>query len=461
MKDKGYPIFLTIWFGQLVSRLGTAITRFALIIWAYEQTDSATAVALLGFCAFVPMIAASPFAGVWVDRLDRRKIMMLADISAGMTTVALLLLLATGQLQMWHLYLLEALSGLFEAFQGPAYTALTSQLLPKEQYTRASGLRSIADDGGHLIAPFLAGFLLVRTSIIGVMLVDLLTLVVAIFTLVLVKNKLAAVQDRGKVGSGEAAQHENKEHGRQFRQELQVGFRYIRRRPGLLGLMVIYTGLNFIDALAWLSLLPVMILARSGGDEMALASVQGAFGLAGIAGGLLVAVWGGPRRKIHGTLLGPALSFILGGIIIAVGQNTSMWMLGAWLAMIFVPILSGSEKAIWQAKVEPAMQGRVLSVLNMVRQSMIPLGMLLGGLLSDSWFEPAMMPGGSLVSSFGPLVGTGAGAGMALLFLVTAFIGCVVSLSGYLIPAVRRVEDDLPDQDSVVPQNVVLQPAAT
>ncbi|MCP4418354.1 MAG: MFS transporter [Chloroflexi bacterium] len=173
MNNKEYRTFLTIWFGQLVSRLGTAVTRFALIIWAYEQTDSVTAVALLGFCAFVPMILVSPFAGVWVDRLDRRKIMLLADAGAGATTLILLILFTTGQLQFWHLYIIEALSGLFEAFQGPAYTALTSQLLPKEEYTRASGLCSIAADGGGLIAPFLAGFLLVKTGIASVMIIDL------------------------------------------------------------------------------------------------------------------------------------------------------------------------------------------------------------------------------------------------------------------------------------------------
>ena len=117
MKQNGYRPFFIIWLGQLVSRMGTAVTRFAIIIWAYNQTDSATAVALLGFCAFIPMIAISPFAGVWIDRLDRRKIMLFADISAGATTLALLLLFASGQLQMWHLYIIQALSGIFEAFQ--------------------------------------------------------------------------------------------------------------------------------------------------------------------------------------------------------------------------------------------------------------------------------------------------------------------------------------------------------
>ncbi len=457
MNDKGYRTFLIIWFGQLVSRLGTAVTRFALIIWAYEQTDSVIAVALLGFCAFIPMIAVSPFAGVWIDRLERRKIMLLADLGAGGITLFLLILFSTGQLQFWHLYILEALSGLFEAFQSPAYIALTSQLLPKEQYSRASGLRSIANEGGGLIAPFLSGFLLVKSGLAGVMVLDLFTLGLAVISLLLVKGAIATHSAQPKK-SPDYIKEKNLP-GSHFKRELRVGFRYIRQRPGLFGLMIIYSGLNFIDSLTWLSILPVMILARSGGDEMALASVQGSFGLAGIMGGLLVAVWGGPRRKIHGTLLAPAFSFILSGPIIAIGQTTQMWMLGAWTAMIFVPILSGSEKAIWQSKVETAVQGRVFSVHNMVRQSMIPMGMLLGGLLADSWFEPAMMPNGSLVPLFGHLVGTGPGAGMAVLFLLTAFIGCSISLSGYLIPAVRYIEDNLPDQDHLIQPNTAIQPA--
>jgi len=97
--------FIIIWSGQFISRIGTAMTRFALLIWAYKQTGSATSVALLGFAAFLPMILISPFAGVWIDRFDRRKILILSDLGAGLMTVAMLALVATGQLQLWHLYL--------------------------------------------------------------------------------------------------------------------------------------------------------------------------------------------------------------------------------------------------------------------------------------------------------------------------------------------------------------------
>ena len=265
-----------------------------------------------------------------------------------------------------------------------------------------------------------------------------MTLVIAVITLAIVNIKYPQTNGRNQPKNQIDA---TKNGFSQFKQEMQIGFRYIQQRPGLLGLLAIYTGLNFIDAITWLSLLPVMILARSGGDEMALASVEGAFGLAGIIGGALVTIWGGPKRKIHGALLGPAFSFILGGCIIAIGQSTTMWVLGAWMAMIFVPILVGCEKSIWQTTVEEKVQGRVFATTNMVRNSMIPVGMLIGGLLADSWFEPAMMPDGQLAPLFGSIVGTGPGAGMAVLFLLTAFMGCALSLSGYLFPAIRNIED--------------------
>ena len=159
--------FTIIWFGQLVSLVGTAMTRFALLIWAYEQTGNATTVALLGFFSYTPYILVSPVAGLWVDRLDRRLVMLLADLAAGMMTLSLLVLYSNDSLQIWHLFLIQGISGAFEAFQIPAYTAATTTLMPKDYYTRASGMRSLADAGSQVLAPFLAGLLLVAVGIQG------------------------------------------------------------------------------------------------------------------------------------------------------------------------------------------------------------------------------------------------------------------------------------------------------
>lgn len=431
--------FLTIWFGQLTTRVGTALTRFALLVWLYEQAapqgggslGAATAMALLGFFAFAPQLLISPFAGVWVDRLDRRTIMIGADLAAGLLTLALCLLHIHGDLAIWHLYLASFLAGAFETFQAPAYTALSTVLLPKEQYGRASGLRAMAENGAQVLAPFLAGVLMMWQGLTLVMLVDMATVVVALLTLWRVRTP------QTPAGAGDAALP-----GR-FWQEVGFGFRYLWQRPGLAGMTLIFTAMNFIATLTYFSILSTMILARSDGDEFALAGVQAMLGAAGVLGAIAMSIWGGPRRRIHGVLIGAALSFLLGDMMLGVGRSLPVWLAGAFFAVFFIPIIGGSNDAIWQRKVAPAYQGRVFAVKNMVGQALVPLGYVLAGLLADRWFEPAMTPGGALAGQFAWLVGTGPGAGMALMFVCTSIIGVVVCLSGYAFRAIRDVEEDL------------------
>lgn len=433
--------FLTIWFGQLISRIGTSMTRFALLIWAYEQTGSATSVALLGFAAFLPMILISPFAGVWIDRIDRRKVLIFSDLGAGLMTIALLLLAATNQLQLWHLYLAEALAGAFEAFQIPAYTAVMSTLLPAEQYGRANGLRSMADFGSQIIAPALGGLCLAWIGLGGVMVVDVLTFLVAIGTLLVVRIPLVAESASGSTRTA-------------FKIELRVGFKTIWAHKGLFTLVSISTLIHFFAALTWLSIMPAMILARTGNNELALASVQSAIGIGGVLGGIVMSIWGGPRRKIHGFLLGVAFSFLLGDIPLAVGRTLPVWVFAAGMGAFLIPILGGSRETIWQTKIPQAMQGRVFSVRNMLTNTFLPAGYLLGGILADQVMEPAMAANGSLAPVFGWLVGTGPGSGMALMFVGSSVLAIVVCLLAYLFPAVRYIEDD------IVPIRHKAQPAA-
>lgn len=438
--------FVIIWFGQLVSLVGTAMTRFALLIWAYEQTGSATTVALLGFFAFVPYVLMSPVAGVWVDRLDRRLVMLFSDLGAGVMTIGVYLLFVTGHLEIWHLFVAQALAGMFEAFQTPAYIAATTMLVDKSQYGRISGMRSIAESASQIIGPVAAGAVLAFVAIDGVMLIDIATFLIAMVTLLLVKvphPEQTAVSPDTPIAS--------------MWQDIRLGLTYILQRRGLVGLLLIYIGINFFASLTYFAVLPSLILARTGGNEQVLAIVEGALGLGGVVGGVALSLWGGPKRQIHGILAGAAVSFLLGDLLFAVGRDVVVWSLGAFLAAFFIPFIIGSNRAIWQSKVPPDIQGRVFSVQTMLQTATMPLGYLLAGPLADWVFEPAMAANGRLAPIFGGLVGTGAGAGMGLMFLGTAVLGMLMSLSGYLFPAVRHVERDLPDHDGdEIPEGVAL-----
>lgn len=428
--------FTIVWVGQVISFLGSGMTWFALTIWAWEITGQATALALVAFFAFGPTVLLSPIAGALVDRWNRKLVMMFSDLAAGLSTVVVLILYASGNLQIWHLYAAGAFAGAFQAFQFPAYSAAVTMMLPKEQYARASGMLSLAESASGVLAPIMAGVLLGPIGITGIMAIDVITFMVAIGALLIVHVPQPTATEAGKEGRGSLLK------------ESAYGFRYIYARKGLLSLLLIFLAANLIFSISYTVLSP-MILARTANNEVALGTVRSVMGLGGVAGGLLLSAWGGPRRKIHGVLLGMAISSVTGTILLGIGQDLAVWSLGAFFSTFLMPIINGSSQAIWQAKVAPDVQGRVFSVRRLIAQVSAPLAILLSGPLADHVFEPAMMAGGSFVYSFGSLVGTGSGAGMSLMFVLTGVFGGFVGLVGYLFPAVRDVEDILPDHDAV------------
>jgi DHA3 family macrolide efflux protein-like MFS transporter len=431
----GNTAFYWIYIGQLFSWVGTAMTRYALIIWAYEKTNAATTLGLLGFFAWIPLVLVSPLAGVVVDRLDRRTVMILADLGGGLVTLGLLGLHTVGALQIWHLFLAETLSAVFSAFQTPAYNASSTLLVSKENYSKINGLNSTALSASDIFAPILAGLLLTKANLNSIFMIDLATLLIALLTLMFVVIPKPAVTDQWN-------------HSRpNFMGEMASGFQFITKRPGLVGILLIFMVINFLAFLTYFSILPALILLRTGGDKLALSTVQSVLGIGGLVGAVLLSMWGGPKKRIHGFLLFTSLSFLLGDSMFAIGRSLPIWVIGGFISSIFIPFIGGSSMAIWMSKVPPEIQGRVFSVRSMGHFLMIPLGFLAGGFLADSVFEPAMQAGGNLAEIFGGLVGTGPGAGMALMFLITCILGTLTGLSGYLIRSIRTVEEDLPDHD--------------
>lgn len=420
--------FTLIWFGQFISLLGTGMTRFALLIWAYQQTGEATTLALLGFFSYVPFILLSPVAGIWIDRMDRRTIMIISDLGAGVMTIIIFALYWFGGLAIWHLYLLQFTASIFETFQIPAYTAATTTLLDEKDYARASGMRTLSEDASQIAAPMAGGALLALIGLGGIMAIDVITFLIAVGTLLLVR--IPPVEANPDAEADES-----------FWQQMTFGIRYIFARPSLRTLAFIYAGINFFAALTYFSILPALILERTGGDELAVGLVMGALGVAGVVGGLAVSIFGLPKRKIDIILAGAGFSFLAGDLLFAIGRSLPVWIAAASIASFFIPAIVAANRTIWQTQVPAALQGRVLSAYGVFRNIFNPLGYLLAGPLADRVFGPAMKPDGWLAPIFGPLIGTGPGAGIAFMFLCTAILGATMSLSGYLFPAVRNIED--------------------
>jgi MFS family permease len=428
---RGFTLF---WFGQLVSLLGTNMTRFALTIWAWEVTGQATALALVAVFSFGPAVLMSPIAGALVDRLPRKLMIILSDLAAGLVTLVVLALYTTGNLQIWHLYVAGAVAGAFESFQFPAFSAAISTMLPKAQYGRANGMLSLAESVSLIAAPVLAGLLLAVIGIDGIMLIDAVTFVfaIAVVLFIVIPPPQAATGDGASAGG--------------LWSEIVFGFRYILARPSLLGLQLTFMLSNFFGGIGMVLLSP-MVLARTGNSELALGSVQSAMGVGGVVGGALMSLWGGPKRRVHGVLLGLSATGAA-QVWLGLGQTVWIWAAAGFCFVALIPILNGANQAIWQAKVAPGVQGRVFAARRMIAQIIGPVGMALAGPLADRLFEPAMHPGGSLAALLGAWFGTGPGAGMAVIMALAGVAAIGSGLAGYLAPAVRQADTLLPDHDA-------------
>ncbi len=430
----GMTGFTVIWIGQLVSLLGSGMTTFAVSIWAWEVTGEATALALAMFFGFGPQVLLSPLAGALVDRYDRKLVMVISDLGAGVSTIGLLILFSFGELEIWHLYAANAFAGAFGAFQFPAYSAAVSTMIPKEHYGRANGMIALAGSASGILAPIIAGAMFGIIGVGGIMTFDIVTFVFAILMLFVVVIPQPKVSAEGRAARGN------------LWQESGYGFQYIFSRPSLFGLQAVFFFVN-LTAMFSFSLTTPMILARSGSDASVLSISQSVGAVGGVLGGVLLSIWGGPKRKIYGVLGGMVLINLVGTLPLGIGQSVVWWAAGGFMVGAVIPILNGSNQVIWQAKVPPDVQGRVFAVRRLIAQISAPIAMLSAGPLADRVFEPAMAEGGALVSTLGWLVGTGPGAGMGLMFVITAILGTFVGLAGYLFPAVRNVEDIMPDHD--------------
>ncbi|NBD17967.1 MAG: MFS transporter [Cyanobacteria bacterium] len=429
--------FFIIWVGQLASTLGSTMTTFALIFWAWDATGQATPLSLLFFFTYTPKVVAAIFAGVIVDRFPRKRLIMLGDTVAGLATIALLLLFLSGTLQIWHLYLASAVSGLFDYLQRLAYSASMSTIVPKQHFARATAMRSyVTNSGSEILGPALASILYPVIGLGGIFTIDIVTFLIAVTTVAIIN----------------IPQPEQEKEDHHLWQELTFGFRYIFARPSLLAILIFLLSINLVATIAS-AIFPAMILARSGDSATVLASVQAAVGVGGVAGALTLSVWGGFKRKIHGMLLAGVLSNA-SAMLIGIVKTPVVWMGANFGNGFFSPLLGSSNQAIWLSKVRPAVQGKVFSARYLIAQMMSPIGLAIAGPLADYVFEPAMQPSGLLAGVLGDVFGTSQGSGMALQFTLFSFLGSAIALCGYFFPVLRDVETIVPDYESEQHQQV-------
>jgi len=380
-----------------------------------------------------PFLIVSPIAGVLVDRYNRKMMMAVSDLASFVATASLLLLNATGSIQVWHLYAASILFGLGNSFQWPAYSAVISTMIPKEQLGRANGLMSLMESGPGVVAPLLAGALLPVIGLTGILGFDVATFFIALAALLVVFIPKPLVSADGAESRGN------------FIKEAAFGFKWIFKRPSLLGIQAVLLITNLFFGIGFAVFAP-MVLAKTGNNSIIFGTVESAAAIGAVVGAIIMSAWGGFKKRINGVLIGMAIPGILGMAVFGLGSGLPVWIPAAVMMAIAGPLCNASNQAIWQAKTPQDLQGRVFSARRLIAWIPTPISPLIGGLLADYVLEPAMRTQSGLANLFGGLVGTGVGTGMGLLMVVCGVLATISGLSGYLVPQIRNVETILPDQ---------------
>ena len=412
MKNNQLRDFYILWSTQSLSQLGSAVTGFALTLWLYETTGSALGTAALSICTYAPYVIMSILAGAVTDKFDKKKTMLICDALAALGTILVFVLYKTGRLAVWHLYAVNALSGLMNTVQQPASEVAYSLVVPRDAYQKTSGFqslsRSLISIGNPLIASALygiAGLDLVITA-------DLITFSIAFLS-------LAFFIRLPEISSGE-------KHEENVLKLAKEGLRFLRETPLVLNVILFMSGVNFV-ASAFDAVLPALILPSPAGGNNVLGIVTSCAGIAMIFGSLLVTMMPKPKDRVRVIYLTMLFSLGTENFFLAFSRNPVVWCAGQILGWILVPVMSANQNVIMRNSIPVELQGRVYACRNTLQFFTIPIGLLWGGFMVDAVCEP-LMAANSSNPLLQTLFGSGKGSGAALMMFILGVMGAAMCL---------------------------------
>lgn len=418
--------YLLFWLSQAISKLGSMMTGYALIIWSYMHTKSVMSVSLLIFFIFAPRALVSIFIGKFIDKYSKKNIIVITDTISALCTLVVVILMFTNRLTINHKYIINVILGIMEGIQSPASAVTIGILVPKHKYGKIGGLISITENLNTVLFPMLATAIMGFAGIEGILLFDIASFLFAILILIFFIDipDVPVEKKKEEMFSG-----------------FKEGFSYLKTHKGILYIIIAMALLNFLSRLSYENILSPMILARSNDSEFALGVVTSLIGLGGILGGLLVATVKLPKNKVKMLFYSAAVSFFLGDLLMAFGQNIYFWGLAAMAASLPIPFTFSAQLVLIYKNVRTDIQGRVFAVRNAMNYIAIMLGILLGGAISEYIFDPFIRGSSGLAYFLRLLVGDTKGSGMALMFICTGIIGlfsCLLLLNNKHIKKLMR-----------------------
>lgn len=397
--------FFTVWTGQAFSLVGSSFAQFALVWWLTISTGSATVLAAATLVVMLPNVLLGPVAGALVDRWDRRTVMIVADSAIAAASLWLAWVFATGAVQIWHVYVIMVLRALGGIFHWPAMQASTTLLVPEKHLSRVAGINQALGGIVSISAPPMAALLLAALPLHGILLIDVVTGALAVSTLLCVTIPQPA-RAAPEPGAPRAS----------LRQDLVEGFRFVWAWPGLLAMLALGAVLNFLLNPAS-ALMPILVTRHFGGQAPEIGWVEASWGIGVIAGGLLLGMWGGFRKRMYTVLLGLAgmgLCTLLVGL--APAGLYVLCIAGFALTGCLNSITNGPMNALTQSVVPPEMQGRVFNLMASLSSAVAPLGMAIAGPLSDA-------------------------AGVQVWYVFSGAVCLLMVLAASAFPAIRNLEE--------------------
>jgi len=428
VSNKSFKKFLIIWFGEFVSSIGSGLTAFALAVYVFQMTGTATSVSLVILFSFLPSILLSPVAGVLADRFDRRLMMIIGDSLSALGLLFIFLIMATGEIALWQICLGVTISSIFIALLEPSYKATITDLLTEEQFSKASGLVQLAASSKYLFSPIIAGFLLTVTNTETILIIDISTFFVTVLTVMFVKRNLQVMK--------------KKQERHNFLKSLVEGWYAVKENGFVMYLIMIISLVTFFIGFVQTLLTPMMLSLT---DVKMLGIIQSFSSIGLIISSLIIGIFVISTKYTKQLVIG--LGFA-GYFISMMGLTTNIYFIGGAIFLLFaaLPFVNTSAEVLIRKTIENEKQGRAWGIIGIISQLGYVVAYSISGLLADNVFNPLLVEGGALASTIGRVIGTGQGRGIGLLFIISGMMVVLLAVITYKNKSIKLYENPIPVQ---------------
>ncbi|MCM3799721.1 MFS transporter [Caldibacillus thermoamylovorans] len=362
---KNIVLFLS---SQAISLFGSSLVQYAMMWYITLSTESGVMMTIYIICGFIPTFILSPVAGVWADRYNRKMLIVLSDGLIALATLILAILFLMGFDDIWLLFLMAAILAFGTGIQTPAVGAILPQIVPKNKLTKVNGINGSIQAIIMFVSPLVSAALLGMATMEIIFFIDVVTAAIAIGTLLIFL----------KIPLHEKAKDKQTTS---YLSDFKLGLQYVNSHDFLKKFFLFFA--LFMVLMAPASFLTPLQVARSFGDDVwRLTAIEIVFSIGMMAGGAIIAAWGGFSNKVK--TMGFA-TVIMGVCTFALGSVPNFWVYLFFMGVfgVAMPILNTPATVLLQEKIEEDYLGRVFGVMGMISTSMMPIGMLIFGPLAD------------------------------------------------------------------------------